>query len=112
MDETTSTTTRVRRSVGTNPDTLVSFIETGIPEPHPRLLVDRLLYTRGLLQANRVLAPRFVLGDCAAAHHIVVDGIATCLEATDRLMGFGFRVAPSNAPPSIRFVLSSSHTEA
>jgi hypothetical protein len=112
MDESTSTPMRVRRNLGADPDTIVSFIETGNPEPQPRVLVDRLLYARELLQANRVLAPRFVLGECAAAHHIVLDGIATSLEATDRLTGYGFRVAPSNAPPGIRFFVSSSHAEA
>jgi hypothetical protein len=115
MDETAptpSTPIRVCRTVGADPDTIVSFLETGSPELRPRLLVARLLYARALLQANRVLAPRFVLGDCAAAHHIVLDGIATSLEATDRLKDYGFRVAPSNTPPSIRFFLSSWHAEA
>lgn len=92
-------------------DPVLCFVETGEPEPRPRLLVDRLLYARVLLQANEVLAPRFELGDCAAAHHIVLGG-GVGLAATERLMMYGFRVEPSGAPPGIRFFLSSSHSEA
>jgi hypothetical protein len=95
-----------------DPDPVLSFVETGGLEPQPRLLVDRLLYARGLLQANTVLAPRFLLGEYAAAHHIVFGGAATGLIATERLLTYGFRVESSTAPPGIRFLLSSSHSEA
>jgi 7-keto-8-aminopelargonate synthetase-like enzyme len=110
MDGTFSITIRGRRSA--DPEPVVSFVEANRNEPQPRLLVERLLYARALLRANQVLAPRFALGDCAAAHHIQLDGAAAALAATDRLMTYGFRVAPSNAPPGIRFSLRSSHTEA
>jgi hypothetical protein len=94
-----------------DPDPVLSFVESGDLEPRPRLLVDRLLYARVLLQANAVLAPRFQLGDCAAAHHIVL-GAGAGLAATERLMTYGFRVEPAIDPPGIRFFLSSSHSEA
>jgi hypothetical protein len=110
MDGTFSITIRGRRSV--DPEPVVSFVEANRSEPQPRLLVERLLYARALLRANEVLAPRFALGDCAAAHHIRLDGTAAALAATDRLIAHGFRVAPSNAPPGIRFSLRSSHAEA
>jgi hypothetical protein len=97
--------------VRVDPDPVLSFVETGELEPRPRLLVDRLLYARVLLQANGVLADRFELGDCAAAHHIVM-GAGAGLAATERLLAYGFRVEPSVAPPGIRFFLSSSHSEA
>lgn len=93
-------------------DPVVSFVEPGELDPRPRLLVDRLLYARVLLQANAVLAPWFQLGDCAAAHHIVLGGAGAGLAATERLITYGFRVEPSIDPPGIRFFLSSSHSEA
>src|SRR5258705_450842 len=92
-------------------DPVLCFTETNLPELRPRLLVDRLLYARALLQANPVLAPRFRLGDCAPAHHIVLGSAMTGVAAADRVMAFGFRVEPSIDPPGIRFVLSSSHSE-
>lgn len=98
--------------IGADADPVLSFVETGDLEPRPRLLVDRLLYARVLLQANVVLAPRFQLGECAAAHHIVLGGAGAGLAATERLITYGFRVEPSIAPPGIRFFLSSSHSEA
>ena len=101
-----------RGSACGDPDPVLSFVETGRVEQRPRLLVERLLYARGLLQANAVLAPRFLLGDCAAAHHIVLGGAMTGQIAVERLMTFGFRVAPSIDPPGIRFTVSSSHSEA
>jgi hypothetical protein len=94
-----------------DPDPVLSFVETGDPEPRPRLLVDRLLYARVLLHANAVLAQRFQLGDCAAAHHIVLS-VGAGLVATERLLTYGFRVEPSVDPPGIRFFLSSSHSQA
>jgi hypothetical protein len=100
------------RKIGLDPEPVFSFVETGNPEPQPRLLVDRLLYARGLLQASAVLTPRFRLGECAAAHHIVLGGGATGLAAADRLLTYGFRVEPWLDPPGIRFFLSSSHGEA
>ena len=90
----------------------MSFVETGRIDPYPRLLVNRLLYARALLQANPVLGPRFVLGDCAAAHHILLGAASNALAATDRLLCYGFRVEPCRSPPGIRCFLSSSHTEA
>ena len=95
-----------------DPDPILSFVETGGLEPQPRLMVDRLLYARSLLHGNVVLAPRFVLGDYAAAHHIVLGGAATGVTAAERLLSYGFRVDPSRDPPGIRFLLSSSHSEA
>ncbi|TMQ20397.1 MAG: hypothetical protein E6J90_01925 [Deltaproteobacteria bacterium] len=89
-----------------------SFIETAVLDPHPRLLVERLLFARALLQANAVLGPRFVLGECAAAHHIVLGNAATGFAAADRLMTYGFRVEPSLDPPGIRLFLASWHSEA
>lgn len=112
MDGKPPTTARDGQSACVDPDPVLSFVETGGLEPRPRLLVERLLYARVLLQANVVLAPRFLLGDCAAAHHIVLGGASLGLAATERLMTYGFRVEPSTAPPGIRFVLSSLHTEA
>lgn len=91
------------------PDPLASFVETGESEPQPRLLVERLLYARALLQANTVLAPRFVLGDCAAAHHIVLADAAAGERAAHCLATYGFRVEPWVDPPGIRFFLSSAH---
>jgi hypothetical protein len=93
-------------------DPVLNFVETGELEPRPRLLVDRLLFARVLLQANAVLAPRFELGECAAAHHIVLGGAGAGLAATERLIAYGFRVEPSIDPPGIRFFLTSSHSEA
>jgi len=93
------------------PDPVLSFVETGELEPRPRLLVDRLLFARVLLQASAVLAPRFQLGECAAAHHIVLGGPGAGLAASERLIAFGFRVEPSVDPPGIRFFLTSSHSE-
>jgi hypothetical protein len=89
-----------------------NFVETGTLDPQPKLLVDRLLFARALLQANSLLAPRFVLGECAAAHHIVLGTPSSGFAVADRLMNYGFRVEPSVDPPGIRFFLSSSHTEA
>ena len=93
-------------------DPVLCFLQPDDLEPAPRRLVERLLYARGLLQSNPVLAPRFLLGDCAAAHHIVLGSAMAGVAAADRLMSFGFRVEPSTGPPGIRFFLSSSHTEA
>ena len=93
-------------------DPIVCFADTDRPDPRPRLLVDRLLYTRALLQANPVLAPRFQLGACAAAHHIVLGNAMTGVATADRLMAFGFRVEPATDPSGIRFFVSSSHSEA
>jgi hypothetical protein len=103
--------TTVARGDSLDAEPLFSFVETGVLEPRPRLLVERLLFARALLQASPVLAPRFMLGDCAAAHHIVFGGAATGALAAERLLGYGFRVEPSADPPGIRFFLSSSHTE-
>jgi hypothetical protein len=94
------------------PDPIMSFVETGALEHRPRLLVERLLYARGLLQSNVVLAPRFQLGDCAAAHHILLGSAATAATSAERLLAFGFRVEAAASPPSLRFLLSSSHSEA
>lgn len=99
-------------TVGVDCDPVLCFAESDRSDPRPRLLVDRLLYTRALLQANPVLAPRFQLGACAAAHHIVLGSAMTGVATADRLMAFGFRVEPSADPPGIRFVVSSSHSEA
>ena len=93
-------------------DPVLCFAQPDELDPAPRRLVERLLYARGLLQANPVLGPRFVLGECAAAHHIVLGSAMAGVAAADRLMSFGFRVEPSTDPPGIRFFLSSSHTEA
>jgi hypothetical protein len=93
-------------------DPVLCFLQPDDLDPAPRRLVERLLYARGLLQANPVLAPRFLLGDCAAAHHIVLGNAMAGVAVTDRLMSFGFRVEPSADPPGIRFFLSSLHTEA
>ncbi len=112
MEGRSLTPARARPIVCADADPIVSFIESGDPEPQPRLLVARLLYTWRLLQASSVLGPRFVLGDCAAAHHIVLGGPVTSLAATDRLRCYGFRVEPSASPRSIRFFVSSSRTEA
>jgi hypothetical protein len=98
--------------LGVDPDPILSFIETGDLEPHPRLLVDRLLHARMLLSGNAVLAPRFVLGECAAAHHIMLDDAAAGAAAVERLLGYGFRVEPWADPAGIRFFLSSSHAKA
>jgi hypothetical protein len=98
--------------IGRDPEPVFSFVETGVLEPRPRLLVDRLLYARGLLQASAVLAPRFLLGECAAAHHIVIGSAATGFVAAERLLSYGFRVEPWIDPPGLRFFLSSSHSDA
>jgi hypothetical protein len=92
-------------------DPILSFVETGTLEQRPRLLVDRLLYARALLQSNVVLAPRFQLGECAAAHHILLGSAATAATAADRLLTFGFQLDASASPPSLRFFLTSSHSE-
>lgn len=99
-------------TVGIECDPVLCFAESDLPDPRPRLLVDRLLYARALLQASPMLAPRFQLGACAAAHHIVLGSAMTGVAAVDRLMAFGFRVEPSTDPPGIRFFVSSSHSEA
>jgi hypothetical protein len=112
MDGTPPNAARARQLACIEPDPVLSFVEPDRPEPQPRLLVERLLHTRVLLQANLALAPRFLLGECAAAHHIVLGGAAVGRAAADRLMTHGFRVEPSTAPPGIRFWISSSHTEA
>jgi hypothetical protein len=93
-------------------DPIPSFVETGILDPHPRQLVDRLLYARALLQASPVLMPRFLLGDCAAAHHIVLASAEVGVAAAERLLTLGFRVEPWTDPHGIRFFLSSSHGKA
>jgi hypothetical protein len=93
-------------------DPVLCFVDTGGSEPRPRVLVERLLYARGLLQASAALAPRFLLGDCAAAHHIVLPSARTGIAAAERLGSFGFQVEPWLDPPGLRFVLSSAHTEA
>ncbi|HEX3762070.1 MAG TPA: hypothetical protein VHW23_25390 [Kofleriaceae bacterium] len=96
---------------GIDCEPVLCFLETDGPEPRPRVLVDRLLFARAMIDANPVLAPRFRLGDYAAAHHIVLDSAMTGVAVADRLMTFGFRVEPAAAPPGIQFFLSSSHTE-
>ena len=111
MDAKPPTQARDRQAT-VEPDQVLSFVETGALEPRPRLLVDRLLHARVLLQANAVLAPRFSLGDCAAAHHIVLGRPASGIVATERLLTYGFRIEPWNDPPGIRFFLSSSHEKA
>jgi hypothetical protein len=103
---------RGRTGTCVEPDPILCFVETDELELRPRLLVDRLLHVRTLLQANTVLAPRFQLGDCAAAHHIVLGSAANAVLAVDRLWFYGFAVEPSADPPGIRFFVSSSHTEA
>jgi hypothetical protein len=95
-----------------DPDPIVSFVWNNGLEARPGLLVERLLYARGLLQANMVLAPRFMLGHCAAAHHIVLGGPGAGLAVAERLVSYGFRVEPSTDLPGIRFFVSSSHSEA
>lgn len=100
-----------RSCAGIDCEPVLCFLATDGPEPRPRVLVDRLLFARALIDANPVLAPRFRLGDYAAAHHIVLDGAMTGVAVADRLMAFGFRVEPATAPPGIQFFLSSSHTE-
>ena len=112
MDGKPPTTTREGQPGRPDPDPVLSFVDTGGLEPQPRLLVERLLFARGLLQANLVLAPKFMLGECAAAHHIVLGGAATGVIAAERLLTYGFQVEPSREPPGIRFVLASSHSEA
>ena len=99
-------------TVSVDCDPILCFADTDRPDPRPRLLVDRLLYVRALLQANPVLAPRFQLGACAAAHRIMLGNAMTGVATADRLMSFGFRVEPSTDPPGIRFFVSSSHSEA
>jgi hypothetical protein len=110
MDAKSSTASRDRLLSRVEPGPIVRFVETGDPEPRPRLLVDRLLYARALLQSSAALASRFVLGDCAAAHHIVLAAAGDL--AVERLLAYGFRVELATEPPGIRFFLSSSHTEA
>jgi hypothetical protein len=97
--------------LGVEPDPILCFVETGDLEPHPRLLVDRLLYARMLLSGSAVLAPRFVLGECAAAHHIMLDDAAAATAAVERLLAYGFRVELWDDPAGIRFFLSSSHAK-
>ena len=99
------------RIASAEPDPILSFVETGTLEPHPRLLVDRLLYARALIQQNTVLSPRFLLGECAAAHHILFTDAAAGRAAAARLVTYGFRVEPWVEPPGIRFFLSSSHAK-
>jgi hypothetical protein len=111
MSGTPPTPGRDRRIASAEPDPILSFVETGTLEPHPRLLVDRLLYARALLQQNTVLAPRFLLGECAAAHHITFADAAAGRAAVARLVTYGFRVEPWVDPPGIRFFLSSSHAK-
>src|SRR5262245_53639832 len=94
-----------------DPEPFLSFVETGVVDPRPRQLVDRLLYARALLPANPVLAPRFLLGDCAAAHHIVLASAAAGGAAAEKLLTHGFRVEPWADPHGIRFFLSSSHSK-
>lgn len=93
-------------------DPILCFADGDRPDPRPRVLVDRLLYARALIAAHPLLAPRFQLGDFAAAHHIVLDSAMTGVAVADRLMAFGFRVEPSREPPGIRFFVASSHDEA
>lgn len=112
MAEKPAGTARDEGSAAAWSEPLIGFVETGLEEPRPRLLVDRLLYARMLLQASPVLSPRFVLGDCAAAHHIVLDGAGAGLAVVERLLTYGFRVEPSFEPPGIRFFLSSWHSNA
>jgi hypothetical protein len=105
--------TRTRDGQGaSDPEPILSFVETGDDEPRPRLLVDRLLFSRALINASPVLAPRFRLGDCAAAHHIVLNSARHGLVATERLVSYGFRVERWTDPPGLRFFVSSSHSEA
>lgn len=105
------TQARDRPFIGVDCDPVLCFAEADGPDPRPRVLVDRLLYARSLIQASPVLDPRFRLGDCAAAHHIALDGAVAGVVVADRLMSFGFRVEPWTDPPGIRFFVSSSHTE-
>jgi hypothetical protein len=112
MEGKSSIPVRHRPTVSVECEPVLCFAECDRPDPQPRLLVDRLLYARALLQANPVLASRFRLGACAAAHHIVLGNAMTGVVTADRLMVFGFRVEPSTDPPGIRFFVSSSHTEA
>jgi hypothetical protein len=111
MGDTPPTAGRDGHVSSVEPDPILSFVETGALEPHPRLLVDRLLYARMLLQGNAALMPRFVLGNCAAAHHIVFDDAAAGAAAVERLLGYGFRVERWIDPAGIRFFLSSSHAK-
>lgn len=112
MEGTPSTPVRHDPTVSVDCEPILCFAETDRPDSRPRLLVDRLLYARALLQANPVLATRFQLGACAAAHHIVLGSAMTGVATVDRLMTFGFRVELSTDPPGIRFFVSSSHSEA
>jgi hypothetical protein len=112
MEGNSSTPVRHGPTASVECDPVMCFAESDRPDSQPRLLVDRLLYTRALLQANPVLAPRFQLGACAAAHHIVLGNAMLGVATADRLMAFGFRVEPSTDPPGIQFFVSSSHSEA
>jgi hypothetical protein len=105
------TSARDRTVASLDCDPVLCFGEPDPPDPRPRVLVDRLLYVRALLEASPVLASRFRLGDCAAAHHIVLGNAMTGVALADRLMAFGFRVEPSVDPPGIRFWVASSHSE-
>jgi hypothetical protein len=105
------TKTRDGQGAG-DPDPVLSFVETDNDEPRPRLLVDRLLFSRALINASPILAPRFRLGDCAAAHHIVLRTARHGLVAAERLLGYGFRVERWTEPSGLRFFVSSSHSEA
>jgi hypothetical protein len=100
-----------RRTRCVEPDPILSFVDTGGLEPHPRRLVERLLYARALIDGNRVLAPRFLLGICAAEHHIVLGGARTGVIAADRLMSYGFAVEAGREPTGLRFFISSAHAE-
>lgn len=112
MDGRSQTTARDRQPASADPDPVLSFVATDELDPAPRQLVERLLYARGLLQASVVLAPRFLLGECAAAHHIVLGDRATAGAAAERLRAYGFQVEPQRSPAGIRFCLSSRHSEA
>jgi hypothetical protein len=100
------------REVRIAPEPILSFVETGRAEVHPRLLVARLLYARSLICASPALELRFRLGDCAAAHHFVLGDPASGLAAAARLLDHGFRVEAWRAPGGIRCFVSSAHSEA
>jgi hypothetical protein len=112
MEGNPPTSARDRTVASVDCDPVLCFAETDPPDPRPRVLVGRLLHARALLGASPVLASRFRLGDCAAAHHIVLGNAMTGVVLADRLMAFGFRVEPSADPPGIRFFVTSSHSEA
>jgi len=91
---------------------IVSFAAPEGLDPRPRVLVQRLLYARSLVQASAILEPRFLLGGCAAAHHFVLGSPGAGLAAFDRLLELGFRVEPWRSPAGIRCVVTSAHREA